>query len=229
MYPGSSLVRPLVYAVPSSSSSSSSSSSWSLASFLWSPGTASFHSSCLCLPFKQSQTGERCIPSKANHVRAGWRAPAGSVCGGSPCRRPCKMPWNRPSPDLPERKPVGGRKLLALSATVHAATQALPPLYTSRSRWTVRPRSSLLKHRALKSRSHLHRGIAHNSSAHLSTPPLMQMDTKQSPNSSLRSGNNQPESEVDINEQYEQYSDGDSAEDNGERPRKRQRRPMSVS
>jgi hypothetical protein len=34
---------------------------------------------------------------------------------------------------------------------------------------------------------------------------------------------------VDINEQYEQYSDDDSAGDNGERPRKRQRRPMSVS
>ncbi|KAG0652564.1 Depudecin biosynthesis cluster 6 [Hyphodiscus hymeniophilus] len=55
------------------------------------------------------------------------------------------------------------------------------------------------------------------------------MDTKQSPNSSLRSGNNQPESEVDVNEQYEQYSDDDSLGDNGERPRKRQRRPMSVS
>ena len=54
------------------------------------------------------------------------------------------------------------------------------------------------------------------------------MDPKQSPNTSLRSGN-QPESEVDINEQYEQYSDDDSAGDNGERPRKRQRRPMSVS
>ena len=63
----------------------------------------------------------------------------------------------------------------------------------------------------------------------LSTPPLFRMDTKQSPNSSLRSGNNQPESEVDISEQYEQYSDEDSAGENGERPRKRQRRPMSVS
>ncbi|CZR53037.1 related to Zn(II)2Cys6 transcriptional activator [Phialocephala subalpina] len=50
------------------------------------------------------------------------------------------------------------------------------------------------------------------------------MDIKQSPQASLRSGGNHPESENEIG-----YSEDDSPEENGERPRKRARRPMSVS
>jgi hypothetical protein len=136
----------------------------------------------------------------------------------------------RSSPALSERnRQVGVRTLKN-----RARGKAISSPTISHSRWTVACCSSFvaIKTPSPESRSHLHRGNPNNTSAQLSTPPLIQMDTKQSPNSSLRSGNNQPESEADVNEQYEQYeqySDGDSAEDNGERPRKRQRRPMSVS
>lgn len=53
------------------------------------------------------------------------------------------------------------------------------------------------------------------------------MDIQQSPRTSLRSGATQPESDGD-NDQY--YSgEEDSIDANGDGPRKRQRRPMSVS
>lgn len=53
------------------------------------------------------------------------------------------------------------------------------------------------------------------------------MDLKQSPQSPMRPGVNQPESDEE-----NAYSEDDSVGENGEngsRPRKRQRRPMSVS
>jgi hypothetical protein len=56
-----------------------------------------------------------------------------------------------------------------------------------------------------------------------------QMDPRRPNASTLSSGNTQPESEGD-NEQY--FSDGDSQDGsgaNGENPRKRARRPLSVS
>ena len=52
------------------------------------------------------------------------------------------------------------------------------------------------------------------------------MDTKQSPQTSLRSGGAHPESDGD---QYFSSDEDENGGENGERPRKRQRRPMSVS
>ncbi len=50
------------------------------------------------------------------------------------------------------------------------------------------------------------------------------MDIKVSPEASLRSGGTLPDSDEE-----NAYSEDSGAGENGERPRKRQRRPMSVS
>ena len=50
------------------------------------------------------------------------------------------------------------------------------------------------------------------------------MDIKLSPEESMRSGGTQPDSDDE-----NAYSEEDSVGENGDRPRKRQRRPMSVS
>jgi hypothetical protein len=50
------------------------------------------------------------------------------------------------------------------------------------------------------------------------------MDIKHSPQASMRSGGTQPDTDDD-----NAYSEEESGGENGERPRKRQRRPMSVS